>query len=509
MKNYKYVGLFLLILSIIACDDKKLELDLIQKPAQPPKVELNINGLNLSKYVAIGASYTAGFTDGALFRLGQENSFPSILSKKFNLATKSTFKQPLMKDNIGGFINKNFGGPRYYFDWKKKRPVQLDATGTTSSKEKLFGSFNNYGVPGVKSYQLTMQAYGIFNPYFGRMASFISTTILDDVLEEKPTFFTLSEIGGNDVLSYALDGGSTGKDQTGNLDTSSYGFKDITDPTAFKNAFTNLIEKLTKNGAKGVVTNIPYVTYLPFFTTVPYNLHLKSAEAKNLNMGYKMLNTAVKMALNGLVSAGKITQEKADLELKKRTIKFTEGMNPLVIIDKSLIDLTSVDSSLRSIRQATEKDLLLVTSSPIIGKAASGDLSRINGLTEPLADKYVLTEDEVKKVKKATDAYNTTIENIAKTNKNIALMDFKTIAKNATVRGIPFDNYVLTTTFATGGLISLDGLHPTPRGYALMANKILEAMDTKFGSNFTKATNGLAKAKDYLVTFPAPMKENK
>jgi len=59
----------------------------------------------------------------------------------------------------------------------------------------------------------------------------------------------------------------------------------------------------------------------------------------------------------------------------------------------------------------------------------------------------------------------------------------------------------MTTSLVTGGLVSLDGIHLTGRGYALMANKILEAMDAKFGSNFTTATNGLAKADDYPTNF--------
>ena len=35
---------------------------------------------DFSNYVALGASFTAGFTDGALFNAAQENSFPNIIS---------------------------------------------------------------------------------------------------------------------------------------------------------------------------------------------------------------------------------------------------------------------------------------------------------------------------------------------------------------------------------------------------------------------------------------------
>jgi len=39
----------------------------------------------------------------------------------------------------------------------------------------------------------------------------------------------------------------------------------------------------------------------------------------------------------------------------------------------------------------------------------------------------------------------------------------------------------------SGGLVSLDGIHLTARGYAVMANKFLEAVDATYGSNFIAA----------------------
>ena len=47
-----------------------------------------------------------------------------------------------------------------------------------------------------------------------------------------------------------------------------------------------------------------------------------------------------------------------------------------------------------------------------------------------------------------------------------------------------FDEFYDETDLVFGGLVSLDGVHFTARGYALMANKFLEAIDAKYGSNF-------------------------
>ena len=41
---------------------------------------------NFSKYVALGNSITAGYADNALYREGQDNSYPSILAHQFALA---------------------------------------------------------------------------------------------------------------------------------------------------------------------------------------------------------------------------------------------------------------------------------------------------------------------------------------------------------------------------------------------------------------------------------------
>lgn len=58
----------------------------------------------------------------------------------------------------------------------------------------------------------------------------------------------------------------------------------------------------------------------------------------------------------------------------------------------------------------------------------------------------------------------------------------------------------MTTDLVTGGLISLDGVHPTSRGYALMASSFLKAIDATYGSNF-EASGNLPKAGDYPTNY--------
>ena len=497
MKNYKYIGLLLLSIGVASCDVNN-ELDIIEAEAIP-EVALNTNGLDFSTYISVGASFTAGYTDGAMFIAAQENSFPNILAGKFG----TEFIQPLMNDNIGGLV---YGGtavqpPRFYFNGAG--PARLPAMPTTELTTVLSGPFHNFGAPGAKSFHLGVPGYGALNPYFGRMASSPSASVLGDALATNPTFFTLSEIGGNDVLGYALSGG-TGVDQTGNFDPSSYGGSDITDPNVFASVFSGMVSALTANGAKGVVANVPYITDLANFTTVPYNpVPLDAATAGAVSGAFASYNGGIQQAFAYLVAVTPMTQEMADAEIAKRTISFSAGQNAVLLVDEYLTDLSAF--GIPSYRQSAADDLLLLASSTVIGTTVGGNPQYINGVTVPLGDQWVLTPEEQSAIMTATDAYNTTIAAVASSNPNVALVDFKGVLTEAS-SGIQFDAYTMTTSLVTGGLVSLDGVHLTARGYALMANKILAATDAEFGSNFTSATNGLAKAGDYPTNYSAMLR---
>jgi hypothetical protein len=510
MKNYKYIGLFLLSLSIVSCDDNS---DFDPIPAEEvAEVALDINGLDFSKYISIGASFTAGYTDGAMFKAAQENSFPNILAGKFG----TEFNQPLMDDNIGGLV---FNGtavqpPRFFFNGAG--PARLPAAPTTQLGVPASGGpFHNFGAPGAKSFHLGVPGYGQLNPYFGRMASSPTATVMGDALAQNPTFFTLSEIGGNDVLGYALSGGS-GVDRSPNvpenLNPANYGGNDITNPNVFASVFSGMVAALTANGAKGVVANVPYITDLANFTTVPHNpVPLDGATAGGVNAAFAAYNGGLQQILD-LKNAGLLPAQVLPLlvnydqaEVDRRQVNFVAGQNAVLMLDENLSNLTPINPGLTNMRQATADDLLLLASSSVIGTTVGGNPQLINGVTVPLADNWVLTPQEQASIMTATDAYNTTIAAVASSNPNIAFVDFKGVLTEAST-GIMFDNYTMTTSLVTGGLVSLDGVHLTARGYALMANKILAAMDAEFGSNFTLATGGLAKAGDYPTNYSAALR---
>lgn len=518
--NTKYLWLIGILIGFSACNEPE---DVLADFNILPEVveelpQLSAGSLDFSNYVALGASFTAGYTDGAVFKASQENSFPNILSQQFAKVGGGTFTQPLMNDNFGGLAvgGTRIQNPRLVFGGAGPVPLESiigPVTVTTDlAVNNPTGPFNNLGVPGAKSFHLVAPDYGniagvlagLANPYFVRMASSPSTTMLTDAIAQSPTFFTLSEIGGNDVLSYATSGG-TGVNQLGNLDPSTYGGNDITDPNVFAQVFSNIVTALTSGGAKGAVTNVPYITDLPHFTTVPHNpIPLDAATAGFLNSvsAYGAYNAGIVQAFAYLVSVSAISQDAADAEIAKRTISFSPGEgNAVVIMDEDLTDLTGINPALVSMRQATAEDLLVLPAASFIGtEAVPGNPQTVNGVAIPLADKWVLTPEEQMEIKTATDSYNATISSVASSNANVVLVDLNSVLTQLASTGVPFDDYILTADLVTGGAVSLDGIHLTARGYALMANEFLKAIDSEFGSNFNASVN-TAKAENFGTNY--------
>ncbi|NJW53624.1 G-D-S-L family lipolytic protein [Salinimicrobium oceani] len=524
MRNYiKYIGI--LALGMVACEPE------FENPVDEQGAYTS-GEADFSNYVALGNSLTAGYADNALYITGQQNSYPNILAHQFaKVQETGMFLQPLMADNAGGLLlnGNQIAGTRLVLAVGANGPAPMNYTGsqpTTEVLNKLTGSFNNMGVPGAKSFHLVAPGYGnpagvatgAANPYFARFASADNATVLEDAAAQNPTFFSLW-IGNNDVLSFATSGGA-GVDQTGNMDPSKYGPNDITDPQVFGSVYMNLVNAMIAAGAEeGVLLNIPNVTDVPFFTTVPH-APLSPANSSfgpmipTLNATFAQLNPAL-TALRG------VSEETPGESVY--SIEFSaSAASPVLIHDESLPNISEqltevlvnngMDRGLATIygmqygqaRQATAQDLLVLTSSGAIGQVntqrvaalmamgltqeQAGQLS-VNGVTYPMEDKFVLVPSEIQAINTARTAYNQIIQQLAE-SKGLTFVDAAAILEETAGGGITFDGGVLTSTFATGGAFSLDGVHLTPRGYALVANRIIEAINSTYDATVPKVNIG-------------------
>ncbi|ASV32644.1 SGNH/GDSL hydrolase family protein [Maribacter cobaltidurans] len=539
MKKITYIFLSSLLLVLTNCNDPEdVDLDPIIEPDAKP--ELTAGSADFSNYISLGNSLTAGFTDGALFQAGQNFSIPNILSQKFAIVGGGDFIQPLTSDNLGGLAagGERIQGPRLVFGGSG--PVPLESVigpvtvGTDIVLNNPSGPFNNLGVPGAKSFHLLAPGYGnlanvslgLANPYFVRMTgSTPDISVLEMAVSQSPTFFTLW-IGNNDVLGYALSGG----DGTNPITP-----VDGPPGVGFQNTYGALIQTLTSSGAQGVVANIPNVTSIPHFTTVPYN----PLDPTNPDFAGQIptLNT-IFGALNQIFTA---------LGATERIITFsTSEASPVVIYDESLTDLSAqitgalnanpgfptfvqqfglppqaaplvaglLGSTYGQARQATDEDLFVLPSSNVIGTVnmeAAGALVgqglsatlagqfSVEGISLPLADKWVLTPEEQTEIATATTAFNQIISASA-SQAGLALVDANGLLEQLANGGITSGDYTLTSNLVVGSAFSLDGVHPTARGYALLANEFMKAIDATYGSNFEDSGN-LVNVGDYPTNF--------
>ncbi len=529
----KFLGLLFVGTALVGCDNE------FEDSVQDADF-YSAGEADFSNYVTVGNSLTAGFADGALYLQGQQNSFPNIIAGQLEFVGGGEFFQPLVNDNLGGLVagGNQITDNRFVLAVDadgNPGPAVLAGTPTTDITNKVTGPLNNFGVPGAKSYHLAAPGYGSVagvamgtaNPYYARFSSSETSTVIQDAAAANPTFFTLW-IGNNDILGYATSGGSgVDHNESGNLDPSTYGGNDITNNMVFAGVYSQLVTALTANGAKGALVNIPDVTSIPFFTTVP-PLAL-SPEDPTFGPQIPLLNQVY----------GGLNQVFAAFGQADRQIQFSStGASGIVIRDESLADLSQnpafataltpvvqgigaavglplsqaqaaglaqvLAPQFSQIRQATADDLVTLRAASVIGTldqdrfnqlntvftqggipaqtaaTLAGQFS-VNGVTVGMANQFVLTTDEQDNVADAQASYNATIAQLAAAN-DLALVDARAELQTVAQGGVPFNGGLLTSQFVTGGAFSLDGVHPTPRGYAYTANAVIEAINAQYGS---------------------------
>lgn len=99
----------------------------------------------------------------------------------------------------------------------------------------------------------------------------------------------------------------------------------------------------------------------------------------------------------------------------------------------------------------------------------------------PLPDSVVLTAAEVVTIRAAIAEYNAFIAQQAAAH-GAAFVDIHALLDSAKARGIVVGGQRLTTAFL-GGFFSLDGIHPTNTGYAIIADEFIGALNRSFAAN--------------------------
>jgi lysophospholipase L1-like esterase len=199
---------------------------------------------SFAKYVAVGDSLTAGFSNGSLVLTQQATSWPLLLAQQAGVGS-TNFQQPYITDP---------GIPA------ELALLSLVPTPVIAPKSTELGLPANYGldrpydnlaVPGATSVDVLTRTTGGLSDIILRGRG----TQLQQAVSLAPTFVTLW-IGSNDVLGAVTAGRA--------ID----GVTMVPLPT-FRAAYAQIIATLVATGATVVTATVPDVTIAPFATAIP------------------------------------------------------------------------------------------------------------------------------------------------------------------------------------------------------------------------------------------------
>jgi hypothetical protein len=446
-----------------------------------PRVPPVAGSADFSKYVAVGTSLTAGFMDNALYLEGQQSAYPVILGERMKAVNgNAAFNYPAFGTEQGAGFGQYLPGTsipvgrlRFILPVCTANPAATKTLGITPAPivpgEALTpypgdkAALNNFSAPGTKIYHAVVPGYGAGNPFYGRFASAPAASLLGDAVAAKGTFFTFG-LGSNDVLSYAITGGSGNPNPGPNPAT--YGPNDMTDAQVFAATLNTALQALLSTGpnTKGAVATIPEVERIPFFQLINAGLtsggvnaklpfELSAAQAAALNAGYAQLGP---LAAAVRFQAGKVNYP---------VITTAAGLRHLDPTKDFLTLLTPQDS---------------LFAGPI--STCNPGLRGGWGITKPIPGPFVFDQAEVALVKARVAAFNTIIrQQVDSRADRLALVDM-----NALLGSLD----AVRNNIAPGGYFSVDGVHPNPRGHALIANEFIKAINAKFGSTLPPVDPG-------------------
>ena len=383
-----------------------------------PVGDPSLGSIDPTTYVAIGNSLTSGYQSGALYEEAQMYSFPNQLAQAIG---STDFQQPLMP----------YPGTGELRILQSLYPAaQIISNGVSQNLPRnatLARPFNNLGIPGAIVYdaidessilERAQQRSNPFYMYIMRDQAAFGKSLVDQAIALQPTLLTFW-LGNNDVLGYATSGGVRGTNigadgnPPGTMPTERVVFQ-----KAIDTAFAKI--KAALPNTKVLVGNIPNVTSIPFFTTVPRKVPNPTDPSQLLSIYYRH-------------SGGQVT---------------TVG----------------------------ENDFVLLT--------AQEQLQKGIGLTPgaPLGSQYVLDNAEVSVVLQAVTNFNNTLMTEAERN-GFVYVDVNALLEDIRANGYSVAGEEYSTAFISGGLFSLDGVHLSSRGAAIVANRFIRALNETYGAN--------------------------
>lgn len=434
MKIFKNASLLLfsaMVFGIVGCTDYE-------------DVDPEVPASDISKYVAVGNSLTAGFQNNALYQEGQEASFANMLAEKLAI---SDFENPLVSGPSlvpGRLELANFATSSIQPNPDSGSPLNAD----------LPRPYDNLGIPGAilvdylnpgnsgdLSTRATDQTDPRFNPYYGLVlrdeVAGSAPNIHNVVSELSPDLVTFW-LGNNDVLGFVTSGGEG---------------QAITPSANFQQLFEGSAQALGALGTKVAFINIPNVTSIPY-----------------------VFLTNGRLVADGL-------------------LRVNNGVYQLLVDPQNGVYMDIYIETDGGTRTMVESDFLLLSAQTYLGQVQAGQVSPPVSPQTPVPDQYVLDgpttsppngSSELVQAITAVQTFNGIIANAAASNDNFVLVDANAMFNevfNRFVSGQPgyVDEAGEGYDPIPGDLFSFDGVHPTNKGHAIVANLIINTLNDEFG----------------------------
>lgn len=463
--------------------------------------------VDMTTYAAVGNSLTAGLQSGALYESAQEFSFPALIARA---AKVNDFEQPLVSDpGIGGLIQIT--------DIIQGNITRAPADEGQPLNAELNRPYNNLGIPGALTADYLNSDGNLLsrsqsNPFYELVLRSAlqdpATANIHSQLESLQPTLVSFYLGNNDILQYATSGGVA----------------PFTAPGQFQNDYSqaiNAVNSLDSSPAILVYT-IPDVTTIPFLTSV--GPQLSSALTGRGVPGLVVQKSFVEA--NPLLPGGNsepVTQIPASgFENPDEALVVQTAMDILPLIGTSAANPSAPESAVDAIQQvwidlllsagviteteaenlaANQEQLEQTLDQFLIGQfeqtfgtvqaqafAASWN-DETNGVgpydfdqpfalspDNPMHNQFVLDGDEITISNNVVNSYNSTIQ-----AQGATIIDANGIfADIVSVGSITFDGVTLAPE--VGSFFSFDGVHPSNRGYALLAKKTIEVLKTELGA---------------------------
>ncbi len=455
-------GLLALALALAGCSLFAPDETLLNAPA------VDSGTTDFTRYVALGNSLTAGYQSGALYESAQVRGFAALLAAAMGV----DFELPLIEDP--GMYGPGIpaGHLAVTFDddgGVVLAPVPWADPGTPPDflNATLAAPYHNLGVPGAVTWDLlnaldSASCASGDNSYFDIIlrnaqvdwtalgGAAADLTVMQQAIMLDPTFVSLW-IGNNEILGAATVGSG----------------EPLIDATTFGVLYDMLLDGLATElpEAEFVVANIPPITSAAFFTTVPWFVIDADQNPVDGDPGTEGIQ------LVGLLAEDGTAFQLQDGELV--TIK-----------------LLSYDGDVSGTPDLEEG--MGIPDAILIGGLMAQGMSEADAIAAlpiafPLHNTLIpgaltLNLAEVDEIGTATTDFNAAIQSSAD-SRNIPVVDIYTRFADVAANGYVWNSEEYTTDFVTGGMFSLDGVHPADIGYAITADWFMEVINEAYGSN--------------------------